>query len=262
MTAAVTKSSTTGPRRLDDRVAEQQQQRQRDELDPARDDDRLGRARRRLATRAGRGRRSRRRDGAAADRREAGRRRAGARSSPRCARVCAVPDAPASILFIGDVVGGLGRRTLLALLPGLRRAPRADVRRGQRRERRGRPRHHAEDRRRAVRRRRRRHHAGQPRLPSQGDLPVPRRSGAHHAPGELSALAAGARLGDRRARRRAPRGGQPQRQPLPARRAAGLRRDRRRARPARGQGRPRPRRHARRGDEREGRRWAGSSTAA
>jgi 2',3'-cyclic-nucleotide 2'-phosphodiesterase len=30
-----------------------------------------------------------------------------------------VPDAPANILFIGDVVGGLGRRTLLALLPGL-----------------------------------------------------------------------------------------------------------------------------------------------
>jgi hypothetical protein len=30
-----------------------------------------------------------------------------------------VPDAPASILFIGDLVGGLGRRTLLALLPGL-----------------------------------------------------------------------------------------------------------------------------------------------
>ena len=29
-------------------------------------------------------------------------------------------DAPTSILFIGDVVGGLGRRTLLALLPGLR----------------------------------------------------------------------------------------------------------------------------------------------
>lgn len=28
-------------------------------------------------------------------------------------------DAPASILFIGDLVGGLGRRTLLALLPGL-----------------------------------------------------------------------------------------------------------------------------------------------
>jgi metallophosphoesterase (TIGR00282 family) len=31
-----------------------------------------------------------------------------------------VPDAPATILFIGDLVGGLGRRTLLALLPGLR----------------------------------------------------------------------------------------------------------------------------------------------
>jgi metallophosphoesterase (TIGR00282 family) len=31
-----------------------------------------------------------------------------------------VPDAPASILFIGDVVGGLGRRTLLAMLPQLR----------------------------------------------------------------------------------------------------------------------------------------------
>jgi metallophosphoesterase (TIGR00282 family) len=31
-----------------------------------------------------------------------------------------VPDEPASILFIGDVVGGLGRRTLLALLPVLR----------------------------------------------------------------------------------------------------------------------------------------------
>jgi hypothetical protein len=31
-----------------------------------------------------------------------------------------VADASASILFVGDVVGGLGRRTLLALLPGLR----------------------------------------------------------------------------------------------------------------------------------------------
>jgi 2',3'-cyclic-nucleotide 2'-phosphodiesterase len=30
-----------------------------------------------------------------------------------------VPDEPASILFIGDVVGGIGRRTLLALLPEL-----------------------------------------------------------------------------------------------------------------------------------------------
>jgi metallophosphoesterase (TIGR00282 family) len=31
-----------------------------------------------------------------------------------------VPDAPATILFVGDLVGGLGRRTLLALLPALR----------------------------------------------------------------------------------------------------------------------------------------------
>jgi 2',3'-cyclic-nucleotide 2'-phosphodiesterase len=31
-----------------------------------------------------------------------------------------VPDAPATILFVGDLVGGLGRRTLLALLPQLR----------------------------------------------------------------------------------------------------------------------------------------------
>jgi metallophosphoesterase (TIGR00282 family) len=31
-----------------------------------------------------------------------------------------VPDRPATILFVGDLVGGLGRRTLLGLLPGLR----------------------------------------------------------------------------------------------------------------------------------------------
>ena len=29
---------------------------------------------------------------------------------------------PVRILFVGDIVGGLGRRTLLALLPGLREA--------------------------------------------------------------------------------------------------------------------------------------------
>jgi 2',3'-cyclic-nucleotide 2'-phosphodiesterase len=33
-----------------------------------------------------------------------------------------VPAAPATLLFVGDLVGGLGRRTLLALLPGLRDA--------------------------------------------------------------------------------------------------------------------------------------------
>ena len=31
-----------------------------------------------------------------------------------------MPDAPATILFVGDLVGGLGRRTLLGLLPALR----------------------------------------------------------------------------------------------------------------------------------------------
>jgi metallophosphoesterase (TIGR00282 family) len=31
-----------------------------------------------------------------------------------------VPDRPATILFVGDLVGGLGRRTFLGLLPGLR----------------------------------------------------------------------------------------------------------------------------------------------
>ena len=33
-----------------------------------------------------------------------------------------MPAAPATLLFVGDLVGGLGRRTLLALLPGLREA--------------------------------------------------------------------------------------------------------------------------------------------
>jgi len=31
-----------------------------------------------------------------------------------------VPDAPATILFVGDIVGGIGKRTLLKLLPDLR----------------------------------------------------------------------------------------------------------------------------------------------
>ena len=41
-----------------------------------------------------------------------------------------------SILFVGDVVGGIGKRTLLSLLPAAARALSADVRRRQRRERR------------------------------------------------------------------------------------------------------------------------------
>src|SRR3954447_23418041 len=35
-------------------------------------------------------------------------------------RVCGVPTAPATLLFVGDVVGSLGKRTLLGLLPALR----------------------------------------------------------------------------------------------------------------------------------------------
>jgi 2',3'-cyclic-nucleotide 2'-phosphodiesterase len=37
-----------------------------------------------------------------------------------CVRVCPVPETVASILFVGDVVGSLGRHTLLNLLPALR----------------------------------------------------------------------------------------------------------------------------------------------
>ena len=38
----------------------------------------------------------------------------------------------ARILFVGDIVGGLGKRTLLGLLPDLRERLRADVHRRQR----------------------------------------------------------------------------------------------------------------------------------
>ena len=78
--------------------------------------------------------------------------------------------------------------------PSCARAPRAGLRRGQRRERRRRPGDHAEDRRRAARRRRRRHHAGQPRLPSQGDLPVPGRRGSFVRPTSCAASRAAADL--------------------------------------------------------------------
>ena len=55
------------------------------------------------------------------------------------------------LLFVGDVVGGAGRRALAALLPALREQHRARLRRGQRRELRGRPRDHREDRARVAR---------------------------------------------------------------------------------------------------------------
>ena len=106
-----------------------------------------------------------------------------------------------------------------ALLPGAARALRADVRRRQRRERRGRPRDHAEDRRRAVRRRRRRDHARQPHLPPPRDLPVPRRARARSCARPTScARQPGHGCVRGRARRRAARGRQPVGQPVRARR--------------------------------------------
>ena len=107
------------------RIAE----RQHDELDPARDDDRRGRAAAPCSS------------GVAAS------------VSPRpssgaCRHGRALPRPSCSSATSS---AALGRRTLLGLLPGAARAPRADVRRRQRREQRGRPRDHAEDRRRAVR---------------------------------------------------------------------------------------------------------------
>ena len=103
MTAAMMNSEQHDARRLGDRVEREHGERQRDELDPARDHDRCAARRARPAGCGG---------ALLGVRRFAHR--------PPCARVCAVPDAPATILFVGDVVGGLGRRTLLGLLPALR----------------------------------------------------------------------------------------------------------------------------------------------
>ena len=146
-------------RRLGDEVQRDDEQRQRDELDPPRDDDLSGGG---GVRRAGPGGGSRQRVVPCPVRVSVG----GRCSSPPSARVCDVPAAP-SILFVGDVVGGLGRRTLLGLLPALRERLRARLRRRQRREHRRRPGHHAEARRRALRRRRRRDHARQPHLPAR-----------------------------------------------------------------------------------------------
>jgi metallophosphoesterase (TIGR00282 family) len=43
-----------------------------------------------------------------------------ASSAIACVRVCPVPKSAANILFIGDIVGSLGKHTLLGLLPALR----------------------------------------------------------------------------------------------------------------------------------------------
>ena len=150
-----------------------------------------------------------------------------------------------------------------ARLPaGPARALRADVRGRQRRERRRRPRDHAEDRRADVRRRRRRDHARQPHLPPPRDLPVPRTADkpiVRPANFLRSQPGRGACMVERDGV--PPRGGEPQRQPLPARRALGLQRGRggaggARARPTTCSSTCTPRRPRRRS------RWAGTSTAA
>ena len=156
------------------------------------------------------------------------------------------------LLFVGDVVGGLGRRTLAALLPGLRDAPPARLRGRERRERRRRRGHHREDRPRAARHGRRRDHARQPRLPPPRGLRLPRPRGADRAAGQLPEGQPRTRPHRRGARRQAARGHQPLGPGLPQRRALALRRGRR---PAGRAARPRrrgARRHARRGHEREG----------
>ena len=81
----------------------------------------------------------------------------------------------AKILFIGDIVGGLGKRALLQLLPELRERFAAHVRGRQRREHRRRLRDHAQAGRPAVHGRRRRDHPRQPHLPPARDLRLPRR---------------------------------------------------------------------------------------
>ena len=128
----------------------------------------------------------------------------------------------------------------------------AELRRGQRGERGRRARHHTAHRRGAARRRRGRHHAGQPRLPSPRDLRLPRRAGADPAARQLPALPTRARRLRRRAPRRAPRRGQPVGQPVPAGGPPGVRGDRVGPGEPRRAYRPRPRRHARGGHEREG----------
>ena len=146
---------------------------------------------------------------------------------PPCARVCAVPDAAATILFVGDVVGGLGRRTLLDCLPELRErhAPTFVVVNGE-------------------------NVAGglgiTPKIADElfaagvdvitlGNHTYHRReiypyldaaSRGSCGPANYLRAQPGPRHGGRRARRRAPRRRQPQRQPLPARRAPGVHRDR------------------------------------
>ena len=136
------------------------------------------------------------------------------------ARLACVSHSPTSILFVGDLVGGLGRRTLLGLLPGLRErlAPTFVVVNGENVA--GGVGHHAEARRRALRggRRRRSRSATTPTTTARS-CPTSTARSAILRPGELPARAARARHVRRRARRRAPRRREPVGQRLHARRA-------------------------------------------
>ena len=108
------------------------------------------------------------------------------------------------ILFIGDIVGRSGRTILLERLPEADRRLEARSRRGQRRERRRRLRHHRGDLQRPDRRRRRRHHARQSRLGPARGAGVHRARAAADPPDQLSARhARPRRRHDRRQERRA-----------------------------------------------------------
>ena len=110
--------------------------------------------------------------------------------------------ADTSILFVGDVVGRTGRRTLETLLPALREelAPTFVVVNGENAA--GGHRDHAQGGRRVPRDRRRRDHARQPHLPPSRDLALPAGAARDRAPGQLPADPARPRHLRRRARRR------------------------------------------------------------
>ena len=252
ITPATTNSQQDLPGRARDDPEREDRERQHDELDPARDDDRA-------ASRAASG----------GGGRSAGRARRWAalvgQPGSSCAQSMRRARRPRPSCSSATSWAASGRRTLLALLPGLRERLRADVRRRQRRERR-----------RAASGSRPSwptscfaagvdvDHARQPHLPPPGDLRLPRRApSAILRPGELPAHPARATALRRRARRHAPRRRQPRGQRLPARRArrrssevdAVLERAAR-ARPTTSSSTCTPRRPARRS------RWAGTSTAA
>ena len=262
MTAAVTKSRTTGPASLDDREAQQQQQRQRDELDPARQRRPARPPAAAARPRADRDRRSPRRGGAAAGRREAGPRLCGARSSPRAPEYgpCPTRSRASSSSATWSAASAAARcsrccrgcasacgrrsswstpRTSRAASASRRRSPTSSSAAGVDVITLG---NHAYHRKEIY-----------PYLDAQDRIMRPANY-LRSQPGRGWAIVerGGVRLGvvnlSGNLYLRAGR--------------AGVHRDRRRAGPARGQGRPRPRRHPRRGDEREGGAWAGSSTAA